>query len=150
VFGTRVQSPTWHGTVGGLGAVVVGAAVGARVVVGAAVGALVVGKPVMGAVGTVLGATVGDDVGTLSVKQIVQPDRVTEWSERHASVELAVTSTLRGPTVPMNWVPSMVTRSQHDSVSNSVELSRPVWRTSTVHVSSLPYPKPPPKPSVTH
>ena len=98
MFGTRVQSPTWHGTVGGLGAVVVGAAVGARVVVGAAVGALVVGKPVMGAVGTVLGATVGDDVGTLSVKQIVQPDRVTEWSERHASVELAVTSTLRGPT----------------------------------------------------
>ena len=69
-----------------------------------------------------------------SVRQIFQPDLVTEESEYHEMADPAVTATLLGPWLPSNlWLP-IVSLSNPLSVLNAVELTSPDVPTLIEHV----------------
>ena len=69
-----------------------------------------------------------------SVRQIFQPDLVTEPSEYHEMVDPAVTATLLGPWLPSNlWLP-ISSLSYPLSVLNAVELTSPDVPTLIEHV----------------
>ena len=75
----------------------------------ATVGADVVGAGVVGLAVGLVGATVGEAVGTKAPQHSTQPLEVADLSVRHVKVSFSATRTFCGPDVPLYRMPPMVT-----------------------------------------